>query len=178
MAKTVVPMRLSESSIQATIDYLNNYKNSLQGKCEELVSRLLAEGENIAKASLGKSPIGGTVTLNTEINAEQMGCKGVLIAVGEIKQQEGYEPFNLLLAIEFGAGIHYNPQPNPKSGDFGLGVGTFPGQTHAFDDGWWYFGNDDKWHYSQGIKATMPMYNALMEIVNRYRDIAKQVFKS
>ena len=106
-----------------------------------------------------------------------MGCKAVLIATGSTKIAKGREPFYTILAIEFGAGIHYNPIPNPKTADLGFGVGTFPGQMHAFEDGWYYLGEDDKWHYSHGVKATMPMYKASAEIISRYKQIAAEVFK-
>ena len=84
-----------------------------------------------------------------------------------------------MLLIEFGAGIRYNPLPNPKAGEYGMGVGTYPGQMHAFDPaGWYYWGEDEKWHHSYGIKATMPMYNAAKIIQERVVQIAREVFSS
>ena len=47
---------------------------------------------------------------------------------------------------------------------------------HAFEDGWYYLGNDNQWHYTHGVKATMPMYNATIEIINQYKQIAREVF--
>ncbi len=46
---------------------------------------------------------------------------------------------------------------------------------HAFSDGWYYLGNDNQWHYTHGVKATMPMYNATIEIINQYKQI-REVF--
>ena len=82
-----------------------------------------------------------------------------------------------MLAVEFGAGIFYNSEENPKAPELGFGVGTYPGQIHAFEDGWYYW--DDKtetWRYAHGIKATMPMYNAEQQIIQQYVKIAMEVF--
>ena len=82
-----------------------------------------------------------------------------------------------MLAVEFGAGIFYNSTENPKAPELGFGVGTYPGQIHAFEDGWYYW--DDKtetWRYTHGIKATMPMYNAEQQIIQQYVKIAREVF--
>lgn len=107
-----------------------------------------------------------------------MGCKGILLAKGAVKEQEGYAPFSILLAIEFGAGIHYNPTPNPLiSSEFPYGVGTFPGQTHAYEDMWFYWDeNSQEWKPTHGVKATMPMYSADMEIIQNVVKFAKEVF--
>ena len=118
-----------------------------------------------------------TVTLRVDRKPIQDGYQAILIATGKTVEVEDREPFYTLLAIEFGAGIYYNSgNENPKANDFGLGVGTYPGQIHAFEDGWYYLGNDNQWHYTHGVKATMPMYNATMEIVNQYKQIAREVF--
>ena len=176
MAKTI-EVELSVKGIKDLKKQLLNYKSSLQTKCEEYVTALANLGVNVAQTSINESPLGKYVTLTTDILSSKMGCSAILIAVGEVKQAEGYEDFNTLLAIEFGAGIHHNPIPNPKAELFGLGVGTFPGQTHAFEDGWWYW--DEKaqeWRYTQGVKATMPMYKADMEIIQQCRKLAQEIF--
>ena len=60
-----------------------------------------------------------------------------------------------------------------------MGVGTFPDQTHAFQDqGWYYMDVSGEWHHSYGVKATMPMYNADIEMILNLRKIAKEVFSS
>lgn len=170
---------LSVSSIQRLQKDLQKYSDSLEYKCKELAERLSELGVNVANVYIGKSPLGKYVTLKTEISPEQMGCRAILTAVGEVKQSDGYADFNTLLAIEFGAGIHHNPIPNPKAADLGFGVGTFPEQIHAFEDGWFYFDEKkQKWMYTHGVKATMPMYNADIEIINKCREITKDVFSS
>lgn len=179
MAKKVFKSDLSVKGLERLKKELLEYKRDyLQDRVKTLVERLAESGVSIAKAKVNESPLGKYVTIQTNITEEQAGCKAIIVATGAIKESEGYSPFNTLLAIEFGAGIHHNSTANPNADKFGLGVGTFPGQIHAFDDGWWYW--DDKlqeWRYTHGVKATMPMYNASMEMQNKIVSIAKEVFR-
>lgn len=177
MAKRTLNATLSTTSIRKLQDELKKYQNDLTTKCKLLAKELAEIGVNVAEARIGESPLGKYVSIQTDISEEQAGCKAVLIATGEVKKSDGYAPFNTLLAIEFGAGIHYNQTPNPNANKFGLGVGTFPGQIHAFEDGWYYW--DDKaqeWRYTHGVKATMPMYHADMEIIQNVVKKTKEIF--
>lgn len=169
---------LSVEGIEALKKQLIHYRDDLPTKCERLVSRLLQSGVEVARTSINESPLGSYVTVTTNISSEQMGCSGILLAKGAIKQSEGYDPFSILLAIEFGAGIHFNPTPNPLiSSEFPYGVGTFPGQTHAYQDMWWYWDEESQeWRPTHGVKATMPMYRASVDIKSKILSIAKEVF--
>lgn len=169
---------LSVKGIEALKKQLLQYRDDLPMKCEKIVFRLLQSGVEVANTSISESPLGKYVTVTTDISSDKMGCNGILLAKGAVKEQEGYAPFSILLAIEFGAGVHYNPAPNPIIGsDFPYGVGTFPGQTHAYQDTWWYWDEDNQeWRPTHGVKATMPMYNALTDMRNNILKIAKEVF--
>lgn len=176
---TKISFNLSVSSIQNAIKEVQAYKNSLNAKCEELCRQLIAVGYAVALQKINESPIGNTVVLNSALSPSSVGCKAILMAVGQTKQADGYAPVNTLLLLEFGSGIHFNPVPNPMADKFGMGVGTFPDQTHAFEDGGWYFlGTDDKWHHSYGVKATMPMYSAIESMKNHVLELAKGVFRT
>ena len=172
-----IKIELSQSSIQNAIKELRQYQQDLNRKCELFCLRLTELGQTTAEARINESPLGKYVTVTTNIQPEKTGCKAMLIATGATKSTD-YGDVNTLLLIEFGAGIHYNPVDNPKAGELGFGVGTFPGQTHAFEDGWWYPGDDGEWHYTHGTKATMPMYGAFTEMLLNIRKIAKEVFGS
>ena len=179
MANKVFKSDLSVKGIESLKSQLLQYKDSLSIKCETLVSMLLQSGVEVSQSKISESPLGKYVTVTTNISADNIGCKGILLAKGAVKEQDGYEPFSILLAIEFGAGVHFNPTPNPIiSSEFPYGVGTFPGQVHAFQsEGWMYW--DEKaqeWRHTYGVKATMPIYNADMEIIQNVVKIAKEVF--
>ena len=169
---------LSVSGLNDLKRQLLQYKDDLPIKCEKLVSRLLQSAVAVSQARINESPLGKYVTITTDISADKVGCKGILLAKGAVKEQDGYAPFSILLAIEFGSGVHFNPTPNPLIGsEFPYGVGTFPGQTHAYQDTWFYWDeNTQEWKPTHGVKATMPMYNADMEIIKNVVKFAKEVF--
>ena len=171
---------LSVKGIESVKKKLIKYRDvELPRKCKEFVESLLQIGVDVSRAKINESPLGKYVTITTDVSTDKTGCKGILLAKGAVKEQEGYEPFSILLAIEFGAGVHFNPTPNPLiSSEFPYGVGTFPGQTHAYEDMWWYWDeNTQEWRPTHGVKATMPMYKASMEMIQKVEKIAKQVFK-
>lgn len=167
---------LSKESIDKAIKELEAYNNSITVKCERLCKRLAEIGMGAAMQRISESPLGKTISISSSITPSNAGCKAIIMAVGEVKQADGYDPINTLLLVEFGAGIHFNPIPNPKANELGMGVGTFPGQIHAFDDGWYYMDDDGLWHYTHGTKATMPMYYAGQEMRAMITKIAKEVF--
>lgn len=165
-------------SLQQAIRQIEQYKNDLPRKCEEICRRLSETGQQTALVAINEVPQGKAVTLRMDINPSKTGCKAMLIATGKTITDADGRSFNLLLAIEFGAGIRYNPKANPKASEFGMGVGTFPDQTHAFDsNGWYYLGDDGEWHHSYGVKATMPMYKAGVEIRKNVNKVVREVFK-
>ena len=168
---------LSVKGIESIKRQILQYKDSLPIKCEKLVSRLLQSGVEVSQTKINESPLGKYVTITTDVSAAKTGCKGILLAKGAVKEQEGYDPFSILLAIEFGAGIHFNPTPNPLiSSEFPYGVGTFPNQIHAYQDLWFYWDeNTQEWKPTHGVKATMPMYSAEIEIIQNVVKIAKEV---
>lgn len=178
MAKRVFKAELSVKSIENLKQQLIQYRDiELPNKCRELAIRLLDLGVTVAQAKIDEAPLGKYVTISTDISSSRMGTKAILIATGENKESEGFEPFNTLLAIEFGSGIHHNQTANPKADDLGFGVGTFPGQIHAFEDGWYYWDDiNQEWRYTHGVKATMPMHEADIAIIRDVVKIAREVF--
>lgn len=176
MDKKVIRGNMSSKGIQSIIDQLQDYKQDLHRKTELLCQRLAEAGLTVAQTAVGESPLGKTITLRIQMEPRPDGCKAMLVAAGQTKSND-YGTVNTLLLVEFGSGIRLNPVDNPKAGEFGMGVGTFPGQIHAFDpDGWYYWGEDEKWHHTYGTKATMPMYNASVAIRQQVAIIAKEVF--
>lgn len=171
---------LSQSSIMTAKKELLLYRNSLQNKCEILVARLLEEGIIVARQDLGE--YGKYVSFSMSTSPEQYGCKGILLATNtgiihsEWRTQDGVKSADVspLLMMEFGSG---HKAQNPL-GVPGMGQGTFPGQTHAFDsNGWWYMDLSGEWHHSYGMTPKMPMYKATINMKKRIISIAKEVFR-
>lgn len=178
MAKHVFTTDLSVKGIKKLISDLEDYKTkTLPARCDEIVSRLLDIGAKTAQAKVSESPLGKYVTITTSVSGNE-DCDGILLAKGAVKTQDGYAPFSTLLAIEFGAGIHYNAIANPKADELGYGVGTFPGQIHAFEDMWFYWDEAElQWRPTHGVKATMPMYSAYIEMIQNVVKIVEDVFR-
>lgn len=170
---------LSRSSIEKLKRELTDYQDDLPKKCELLIRRLAESGVSVAKQDLGG--FGKYITFSIQTEPAKCGCKGILLATNtgiirsEWRTKDGIKSADVspLLMAEFGSGMRAeNPLNVP-----GVGQGTFPGQTHAFDkDGWWYMDLDGEWHHSYGITPKMPMYNAAMEMYRRVEEIAKEVF--
>lgn len=176
MAKKVIRGNFSSKGIQDIINQLEQYKADLHRKAELLCQRLAEAGQTVALQSISESPLGKTITLRVKMEPRKDGCKAILVAAGQTKSND-YGTINTLLLVEFGSGIHYNHTENPKAPEFGMGIGTFPRQKWAFNEsGWWYFGEDNEWHHSYGVKATMPMYSASVEIREKIKVVAKEIF--
>ena len=178
MAKRVFESDLSVEGIKNLKMQLQSYKEDvLNKKCKELVSNLIDKGYEVAKSSISQSPVGRQVYLNIESREWRTGVEMLLVATGSIHEVPGREPFNVMLAVEFGSGIYYNQSVNPNADKYGYGPGTYPGQVHAFEDGWYYWDErSGKWRFTHGIKATMPMYNASVKIREEFESEIRRVF--
>jgi hypothetical protein len=114
MAKKTISMTLSSKSIQAAIKELEKYRDSLQAKCDLLVSRLAQIGQTAAIQHISESPLGNTITVRVDKAPQLMTSNAILIATGKTVTSEDREPFYTLLAVEFGAGIFITPKRTQK----------------------------------------------------------------
>lgn len=175
---TKISFNLSQSSVDSAIKEIKIYEKQLITKCNVFCGKITELGMSVAKAKIGEAPLGKYVKVDVKYSPFSKGCRAVLFAIGDTKMTD-YGGFNTLMAIEFGAGVKYNAVENPKADEFGMGVGTFPNQKHAFDDGGWYFLDENgEWKHSYGVKATMPMYNADIKMILNIQKIAKEIFRS
>lgn len=175
---TKIKMRLCVEDVERAVKELKAYEGRLVTRCNVLCGKLADMGLTVAKAKIGEAPLGKYVRLTVNYEQKKAGCKAILIATGDTLNTPA-GPIGTLVMIEFGSGCRFNSVPNPKADEFGFGVGTYPNQTHAFDpNGWYYLGEDGKWHHSYGVKATMPMYNASTEMMLNIYKVTKEVFKS
>lgn len=152
-----------------TIKDLQNYINTLSFKCEELANRLCEVGIPVINKKMSMAKGDSNPNHSTFIDIENNG--NTITATLTLQGED-------VAFIEFGAGIYYNDaNEHPKASELGLGVGTYPDQTHAFEKGWWYEDAEGNKHYSHGTEATMPLYSAEMEMINKFYSIADEVFK-
>ena len=174
MGNKVFKADLSVESIENLKKQLLEYRNNeFPRKINLLLDRLKDLGVSVGESKIAESPLGKY----THIRVETSGLTRRILFVGEVKYSDGYAPFSTILAIEFGSGISHNRKGNPNADKFGYGVGTFPNQLHAFEDGW-YFWSEEKqeWIYTKGVRATMPMYEAEKAMRDNVTKIAREVF--
>ena len=182
-----INLSLTSQSFTDARKIVRAYQKSLKRKCETFVSELADKGIAVAQQNVGG--YGKYIIFSKEFQpSRQTGATCILTATqtGLIRSQwrttnnaGGIATADVspLLMVEFGAGINAKHK-NPKARDMGMGVGTFPGQTHAFDpDGWWYMDMDWEWHHvKEGVDPGMPMYNAAQEMEREIFATAKGVF--
>lgn len=180
MGKHTISMKLSTDSITAAIKELKSYQSELTGKCERIVSELAKEGITIGRQNTGK--FGSYIVFSMNTTTETAGCTAIMLAreTGTITRQWKLADDSIksvqispLLMAEFGSGKWAE---NP-TGVSGVGQGTFPGQTHAFDaSGWSWKDLDGNWHHSTGMSPTAPMYKAAMKMEQIARAKVREVF--
>lgn len=183
-----IKINLSKNGIEQLERQINAYKRLLPRRCKIFVEKLTDVGIKVGENVLGSSEYedASVVYFYKEVEPVANGCKAILIGANRyniieqwvVKQgKEGEQikqaEVSPILMAEFGSGWGAK---NPK-GIEGYGQGTFPGQTHAFDVfGWSWKDINGVWHHSDGVDASMPMYNAWMEMHTQITKIAKEVF--
>lgn len=181
MARRTIKADFTIKGIRQLKKELEQYKAEINAKCMVLVEKLAQEGITVAQGNTGN--YGKYIAFSIQTDAYADGCKAVLYATNtgiiqsEWQTKDGIKTadVNPLLMVEFGSG--QNAQ-NPLN-IAGVGQGTFPGQTHAFDkNGWWYMDIEGQWHHSKGVTPKMPMYKAQKHIHERVVAVAKEVFRS
>lgn len=194
MGKTVIKFDLSAKSINKARKALEKYQREFQKKCSLFVSKLADVG--IEAGTIATSRDVGTPEENKGYgkyivfrkDIQGIDANGKIIGIvyatntGLIRSQwrtnnnaTGIATADVspILMAEFGAGF----KARKDASKFGMGQGTFPGQTHAFDtEGWWYQTLDYEWHHSYGVTPTMPVQKAADEMVREIARVVREVW--
>lgn len=170
-----------KGDIDKAIKEIEKYQQRLVNKTEIFIQRLAEIGVQVAKEAVASGHGDSSKDMNFSFSytVEDAVFEGILSISSTPHITDDGRVFFPHLAWEFGSGIHFNNgNINPKAHEFGMGVGTFPDQTHALSDYWWYRDSDGNLRLSQGTEATMPMYKASIAIMESIENIAREVFKS
>lgn len=176
--KRQIKMKLNQDSIKKAIKEIEKYRNSLALKSEMLVDRLLDEGISVAYQHVGKYE--GYVEFTKTLENGDTQCVGILTGrdttpyISEWKVKDGTKSVKVsgILMLEFGSGWLSNVIWDVS----GVGQGTFPEQTHAFDKRWFWEDLDGTKHSSRGETPQYPMYFADMTMLSNIDHIAREVF--
>ena len=173
----------SPSGVNDAMRQLAEYRKSILDKCELFCKRLAEKGIEVAEQHTGK--FGSHIRFDIQTSRIPDGAQAILIATNTslihvrwigAGVAYGEADISPLMMAEFGSGLP--AQKNPRGPEFGMGTGTFPGQTHADDpDGWSYMDTEGVWHHSYGETPTMPMDQASKAIIKAVRQTAREVFR-
>jgi hypothetical protein len=159
-------LEVTINGIDKAADWLKDYaEHKLKAYCEELITRMLREGEVTARILLTHVDTGNTLST---IMGYREGNTGMILAGGNA------------IWIEFGTGIVANngaAYPNPAAEDLNMdAIGTY-GRGHGSDlKGWFYKDEYGEWKHTFGIPANMFMYNTAQMLRREYAKMAKEIF--
>ena len=164
MAKKIITMSLSTSSIDNAIKELKAYKISLDQKKDKLLEELANIGVKEASVRFTTAMYDGvndsSVTLETTSNGYCIKAEGKAVAF-----------------IEFGAGVYHNPgepYPNPRPTGI-VGIGEY-GKGHGKRQAWGFTDDSGELVITHGNPAAMPMWYASEEMRSNVLKIAREVF--
>lgn len=165
-----ITVDLGDSGLGMLMRNLEKYRADLNKKMDtyldmlaERLAELATEGFSGAYVDVsrdGAIPAGGAVSWDASGSTRTI-------------KAEGSE----VLFIEFGAGVTHNTavggSPHPKGAELGMTIGSYGprGAQHA----WLYYENGNiRW--TEGTPAQMPMYNAVLQLLDEAPGIAEEVF--
>lgn len=180
-----IEISLSQKSVNHAIGQIKAYRDSLGEKNETFVYELLKVGIKVAQENAGgfgkyitfskKGKSGKYTTIGYLIGKDEQ----PIIAEWDYKGDKKTAVISPILMAEFGSAGYAEVLFDDVSG---VGQGTFPGQTHAFESFWWYKEWDEngkgEWKRGFGIRPTHPMYHAEMQMYAQVYDIARKVFNT
>lgn len=159
---------------------IDEYKRWLENKSAELVERLAEEGLQTATLGFASAVYDGLPGQDAVMMEVRGSTARAVIATGPT-----------CLFIEFGTGITY-PDDHPEAAQNGMIRGTY-GKGHGNQRTWGYYGDDlgSNGKYAtrkdgtpiephvvltHGNPANKPMYNAVKELEQRFKQIVSEVF--
>lgn len=174
MAKKVIRIsKLTPEAVDKAIEELREYRRNLQSKVEELTRRLAEIGVDVIKITMsGIDP----ERAGTDWNASVVSVDAENNTVTAVYRLSGSE----VAFIEFSEGVTYGTPPGgyPLDSGKGFGVGTYPGQTHAYNPKGWYYKSKITGEaiHTYGNPAYMPVYHSTEALLLEVGRIAREVF--
>lgn len=174
---------LSVSSLNDLKKQLLDYKTELNNKCGRFARELAEVGIPVVESNIARAGFtydekgvqsGSDTEHNTYVKVDSLiGMSRATLVL------EGKE----ILFIEFGAGVYHNEKAgvggstHPKGPENGFLIGTY-GMGHGSQQIWGYYADSGELVMTHGTEATMPMYEASLEMRNKVVSIARGVFGS
>lgn len=183
---TISAKLTSQSLKEAAKELLDYQNNVLKAKLRQFREVLASKGIIAARAS-ASGGLGQYITfsMTSDDDSTIIVAKETTQLLSEWLRGEEVISVNVspLLMAEFGAGqfaVNWEDsdgtQHDVLSDGTRIGRGSFPDQTHAFEDSWWYMDLGKNWHRVRGTVPTRPMHNAVIEIITQIENTAREVF--
>lgn len=162
---------LSEQSILKAQRQVEQFRKKFVEKNRQFVRELLHAGITVAQDSMGQHEGDSELPVPNSPHVFMGVREGIMTATLRLQGKD-------VMFVEFGAGVHFNgpagQSPNPLGVKLGYTIGSY-GRGNGANDSWTYKRNGEE-ITSYGTKATMPLYNADMEIRQKFAEIARRVF--
>lgn len=170
MAKKTIRISLSEKSIKNALKELDRHRQELRDRNIEFLQKLAEAGIPVINHNIASALGDSNKNHNTYIKLLSFGTEAQAKLVCEGRD---------ILFIEFGAGVHYNGSaggsPHPKGQEMGYTIGSY-GKGQGKNDFWFFYADTGEAVMSRGTEAAMPMYKASIEVIQKVRSIASEVF--
>lgn len=167
---------LSVKGLRELQRQLKEYKNTiLPNNVEYFVSELSQMGYNVALRNKGEFKDYIEIEKKLVDSKYNYKAKAVIIAFNSVQNIVEWmrggvvvsAEVNSVLMAEYGSGQH------ARSG----WRGTFPDQTHAFENQWFWVDLDGTKHSSEGVKPTMPIYKAYIDMLTSIYIVGRRCFE-
>ena len=171
MSKKTISFSLDAKSIQRAIAELEEYKQSLQRKTENLQKRLAELIAVNAQTGFSSAIVDDTINVSSRpasvsVTVDEKDGVTVVLANGEDA-----------VWVEFGAGVYHNGavgnSPHPKGAELGYTIGSMG--RNGRKKAWGYYQNGAL-VLTHGTPASMPLYNATVMVCNEIDRIAWEIF--
>ena len=164
VAKQVITMSLSSSSIRNAIRELKTYRDSIDAKKYRLLEELTKIGLKEASVRFTTAMYDGVNDSNVRAELTHFGYR--IVAEGKA-----------VAFIEFGAGVYHNPSepyPNPRPAGI-VGIGEY-GKGYGKRQAWGFKDESGELVITHGNPAAMPMWYASEEMRDAILKTFKEVF--
>ena len=164
MAKKVITMDLSVSSIENAIKELKAFRDSI-----EIKKRSLLKG--LGEIGIREASVRFTTAIYDGVNDSDVTLEP--ISDGYCIKAEG----KAVAFIEFGAGVYHNPSepyPNPRPSGI-VGIGEY-GKGHGKRQAWGFRDDSGELVITHGNPAAMPMWYASEEMRKSIVKLFKEEF--
>lgn len=155
-----INLKLSPESLNDAIERLTEYQNRVKNAGDDISKKLAKDGVQFAKSNaIFMSAYDSGELVNGIIDEHQENKSFV-------KSTAAHSAY-----VEMGTGIRGQQNPNPNKYASGW---QYDVNEHG-ESGWWYMGDDGKYHWTKGMPHRPFMYNAAQQIREEISEVAKQI---